>query len=127
MRFYTVHLRKSVPEEAVLVRDGFCWPALLFGPFWMAYRRMWRELLVLIVVYAGIGVFGAAVSSQLAGWLNLLVALLLGFEGNALARRALARRGYEETAVIAAAGRDEAELRLARAVTAMKNSEVTLP
>ncbi len=120
MRFYTVHLRKGKPEDAVLVKDGFCWPALLFGPFWMLYRRMWRELVALLAAYAGIGVVGAAASGQLAGWLDLLVALLLGFEGNALARRALARRGYEETAVIAAAGRDEAELRLARALTAME-------
>ncbi len=120
MRFYTVHLRKGAPEDAVLVKDGFCWPALLFGPFWMIYRRMWRELVILLAVYAGIGAVGAAISTQLAGWLDLLVALLLGFEGNALARRALARRGYEETAVIAATGRDEAELRLARALTAME-------
>ena len=46
MRMYevlerTVDPRKGAAGDFVLVKEGFCWPALLFGPLWALYHRMW--------------------------------------------------------------------------------------
>ncbi len=115
MRHFSVHM--AADGDAELVKDGFSWPALLFGPLWLAWRGMWRELAALIGLYVVIGMISGS-SPQLAMWLHVLVALLLGFEGNSLARAALERKGYEERGVISAQGRDEAGLRLAQAMVA---------
>ncbi len=39
MRFWTIHMRANAPP--VLVREGFSWTALLFGPLWLAWHRAW--------------------------------------------------------------------------------------
>lgn len=102
MRFWTAHLRdRAVP---ILVREGFSWPALLFGPFWLAWHRAWIAAAldlaasILIVVLTS----GAATAVLL-----LAQAVLLGLSGNDLRRWAAGLRGYQLTQVIAA--RDEAE------------------
>ncbi len=119
MRFYSLHMEKGAqdPARARLVKEGFSWPAFFFGPAWLAWQRMWRELAVLAGVLVLLSL-ARHFSPQAGGWLSLLIALLLGFEGNGLYARALARRGYAEKGLIAAHGRDEAELRLARALAA---------
>ncbi len=119
MRFYSVHLKPGAPvEKAVMVKEGFSWPAFFFGPLWLAYKRMWRELAVTIGLLALAGVIGQQVSRQAGGWLVLLVFLLLGFEGNGLYRRSLARRGHDEAGMVSGSGLDEAELRLAKELAA---------
>ena len=118
MRFYSLHVKKADgPARTLLVKDGFSWPAFIFGPMWLAWKRMWRELAVFIAFFALAALLRHA-APQFGGWLGLLASLLLGFEGNGLYGRALARRGYIETGVIAARELDEAELRLARELAA---------
>ena len=39
MRFWTAHIRAGAAP--VLVREGFSWGALLFGPLWLAVHRAW--------------------------------------------------------------------------------------
>ena len=39
MTFYTAHLKPDA--EPVLVREGFSWGALVFGPLWLAAHRAW--------------------------------------------------------------------------------------
>ena len=116
MRFYSVHLKGDLGRgDATLVREGFCWPALLLGPLWPAARGLWREAALFGAAWAGVGLLALG-APQAGGWAALLLWLLGGFEGHWLQRRALKRRGYEEVAIIAGHGRDEAELKLAGAM-----------
>ena len=115
MRFFSVHMKPGAAASgAILVKEGFSWPALVFGPLWLAFKRMWLELAVTVAALIVAGLVQTHVSQQAGAWLSFLVLLLLGFEGNGLYRRALKRRGYEECCVITGGGRDEAELRLAK-------------
>ena len=46
---YTVHLlpnAKAPLETAQFIKDGFSWPAFIFGPFWALYHRLWLLALV---------------------------------------------------------------------------------
>lgn len=116
MRVYTVHLRPGdAVESAVLVKEGFSWPALLFGPLWSLYRRLWlatvlwAAVLVLLSVASralpgAAGAFGAA-------WLAF--SILFACEANDLRRRALARRGWREMGVVGGQGQDSAARRFA--------------
>jgi membrane protein implicated in regulation of membrane protease activity len=116
MRLYTVHIRRTsrdADREAVLVREGFSWGAFLFTVLWVLWRGLW--LAAIMIVLAAL-VIGAVV--ELAGLdpvveavLSLAFALYIGFAGNDWRRRRLARRGYEEAAIIAAGDVTEAERR----------------
>ena len=108
MRIYTIHRRsRGVLEEPDIraVKEGFCWPALFFGPLWAAWRGDWAVAAGLLAVVA------AAVALGEFLWLSLplllLAAFSVGFEGNDLTRWRLGRRGFSAAAL--AAGRNAAD------------------
>jgi hypothetical protein len=102
MNVYTVHLKGSpedlaVLERAVFVREGFSWPALIFGPLWLLWNRLWLALAIWLVFEAGLvawGVFGSPASSVIIA-LELLMHLALAFEAAQVRRAALTRRRFQ--------------------------------
>ena len=112
MRIYTIHRRsRGVLEEPEIraVKEGFCWPALFFGPLWAAWRGDWTAAAALLAAFAAAALLPAPL------WLSLpllaLVALAAGFEGNELARWSLRRRGFAEAALAGGRNAGEAEAR----------------
>jgi Protein of unknown function (DUF2628) len=117
MAIFTVHIPAARAGEApsaekiVLLRDGFSLPAMLLGPFWLAWNRAWLPAigwttLLALIVFAGVKL-GA--SSETLSLVTTALALLLGFEGSRLVAWSLARRHYNESAVIIGETPDEAE------------------
>ncbi len=107
MKIWTTHEKPHAPP--LLVREGFSFGALLFGPVWLAACRAWIPagvtllLDVLILTLAGQGIGSLLIA---------VFALLLGFSGRDLVRWSLAQSGYAQTHVIASRNEDEARLRL---------------
>jgi len=97
MRFWTAHIRAGTPP--VMVREGFSWGALLFGPLWLAVHRAWIAAILDGAVTALIVVLAS-------GWLlvTLFAAqiLLLGLSGHDIRRWSLDHRGYLLAQVVAA-------------------------
>jgi hypothetical protein len=116
MRLYTVHIRRPSPDpdrDVILVCEGFSWGAFLFTALWALWRRMW--LAAFLIVLGGL-VLDSVV--ELAGLdpvseavLSLAYSLYIGFAGNDWRRRSLARRGFEEIAVVGASDIGDAERR----------------
>jgi hypothetical protein len=107
---FTLH---AMPEGATSpvrpIPHGFAWGAFLFGPFWLAARRLWVPAAVSLIWDAGL------VAAGIVGLLDpgavvialLLGAALVGLEGGEWRRRDLARRGGDISGLTVAA--DEAE------------------
>ena len=110
MLVYTVH-EPSEPaaslddraDELVFVREGFSTPAFLFGPFWLAFHRLWLPLvlyvagiLLLLLVFQILPGGNGAVGSVLT-----LASLAFGLEANAIRRWGLERRGYQTIGTVA--------------------------
>lgn len=89
----------------MLVREGFSWGALFFGPLWLAAHRSWIPA-VLSVVAAVLMIF--VTSGELAVVLLTALALLLGLSGHDLRRWSLAHRGFLLAQVVAAHSEAEA-------------------
>jgi hypothetical protein len=116
MRLYTVHIRRQSEKpdhEAILVRAGFSWGAFLFTVLWALWRRLWLAAFLILV-----GALLIDSAAQLANFdelsetvLFVAYALFIGFAGNDWRRRALARRGFDEVAVVGAPSLDDAERR----------------
>jgi hypothetical protein len=107
LKIYTVHLRawSAAPDrDAVLVREGFCWPAFVFTVFWALAHRMWFAAVLLLAATLGLAALadlfdpGAGIVEAV----GLALSLWVGFEANDWRRAALRRRGYVESGVVVA-------------------------
>jgi Protein of unknown function (DUF2628) len=102
VRFWTAHIRAGATP--VLVKEGFSWGALFFGPLWLALHRAWIAAvlsvaaIVLIIVFTDNGITAALLTTLI---------LLLGLSGQDLRRWSLDHRGYLLAQVLMA--RDELE------------------
>ena len=119
MRIYAVYEEAGSPshdadEDVVLVKEGFCWPALFFSLIWVLYHRLWLIAITLVVLLAGIGAalfyFHGGENYVALGLIAL--ALVLGVEGNNLRQYFLVSGGYSFSGVVAGRDVPEAELRL---------------
>ncbi len=116
MRIYTVHTRpwSAAPDDdAVLVKEGFAWPAFFFPILWAPWHRLWLVLLIMVAVVLAIA--GLTEFVRPDPWtqtaLQLGLQAVVGFFGNDWRRHSLARRGFVETAVVAGRNRLAAEHR----------------
>ena len=107
MRLYTAHLRDN--RAPVLVREGFAWGALFFGPIWFAIHRAWIAAVIALALAVLIVVLAPGAAKPV---LILALAVLQGMFGNDLCRAALARRRFVLAHVVAARDRDAALARL---------------
>lgn len=95
------------------VKEGFCWPAFVLGPLWLALYRLWKPL---ALVATGVGLaevllWALGADGQAMAIPVLVTHMLIGFEASDIRRWQLELNGYQETSVIGAASLDECELR----------------
>jgi len=93
-------------EEPVVVKEGFSWNALFFGPLWFAWHRMWAEAAIAGALWA-LTFFLPPLPASLT---QLALFWLIGLEGNGLRRAALLRKGCYEKTVVPAHDEEEALL-----------------
>ena len=102
MKFYTAHIRSGAAP--VLVREGFSWGALFFGPLWLAAHRVWIPAVVSLAAFVMIFVL---TDGRMAAALLIALVVLIGLSGHDLRRWSLDHRGYVLSQVVSA--RDELE------------------
>ena len=66
MRAYTIHARPA--GEAVLVREGFSWGALLLPTLWFLWNRMWLVAFAHLLLAVALGLL---LPSGVGGWVAL--------------------------------------------------------
>jgi hypothetical protein len=119
MSVYTVHAPTALgadlraTDRIVFVRDGFHFWAMVFGPLWLIWNRLWLATIGLVIFgialdvgLARLGVGGAAI-----GLVNLVVALLVGFEAASLQRWSLSWRNWRQLDIVVADDIEAAERR----------------
>jgi hypothetical protein len=119
MPVYTVHA--PVTTDAGLratdrfgfIRDGFHVWAVVFGPLWLIWHRLWLALfgwiIVTLAVDVGLARFGAGGTAIVLA--NGLIALLMGFEAPSLERWTLSRRNWRQLDIVVADDEEAAERR----------------
>jgi uncharacterized protein DUF2628 len=110
VKLWTAHEKPHA--SPVLVREGFSFGALLFGPLWLAAEGAWLPAAAAMVLAVLILLL---TPSPASGILFLGLALLQGFSGRDLVRWSVARRGYLESNVVVGRNADEALTRLLEA------------
>jgi hypothetical protein len=107
VRFYTAHIRSGAAP--VLVREGFSWGALCFGPLWLAAHRVWVPAVLSLAAFVLIVVL---TDGGLAAALLIAMVVLIGLSGHDLRRWSLDHRGYVLSQVVTARDELDAMVRL---------------
>ena len=116
MRVYTVHLRREgldPDRDVMLVKEGFCWPALLVSVLWALWCRLWWVALAILAAELALSGMVALLGLDPVSEAVVTVgfAVIVGFVANDLKRWTLRRQGFVEVAVVTAESRDAAERR----------------
>jgi hypothetical protein len=115
MSVYTVQAPPDLlgaPElsRAVVLREGFSWPAFFFGTFWLIWKGLWLTAAIWIAIYAGLAwLVGSRFSLFAAILVAFLLQLLLGLEANTLLRQKFTRQRYRLVDVVVADAPEVAE------------------
>jgi hypothetical protein len=118
MPVYTVHAPSDVTlrdeaDKFVFVRDGFHFWAVVLGPLWLLWKRLWLVLLGYIVVTAAIAValrlLGATAGVRVIVF--VLIALLMGLEAASLRRWSYSRGKWRQIDFVVADDEEAAERR----------------
>ncbi len=119
MPVYTVHapvmndLGIRATDKFAFVRDGFhIWAALL-GPVWLAWHRLWLALIGWIVVMVAVdfGMAALGAGGNAIFLVDVMLALLMGFEAASLRRWTLSRRNWRQFDIVVADDEESAERR----------------
>jgi len=115
MTFYTAHYRNRTGEpDLVLIKEGFSWPAFVFGILWALWNRLWIVAVVFLAAELALG-FGLkliGMGPEVQALASVGLALVIGFVANDLRSWSLGRwDGFEAEGVVAADGLQEAERR----------------
>jgi hypothetical protein len=119
MPVYTVHAPVTAgdgvaaTDRFAFVRDGFYFWAALLAPIWLARHRLWLALIgwMVVVVALDVGMAALGVGGAAIFWVNLLIALLTGFEAASLWRWTLSRRNWRQLDIVVADNEEAAERR----------------
>ncbi|MSO64674.1 MAG: DUF2628 domain-containing protein [Alphaproteobacteria bacterium] len=111
MRVYSVHQSPDplADEQIVLVKEGFCWPALLLPLIWPLVRGLWPVALGVVLVNVVLVVL--ALPELITTAIGIAALVLYAAEANDLRRWMLRWRGWREVGVVTGRQRDEAERR----------------
>ncbi len=119
MPVYTVHaptansLDIEATDRFAFVRDGFHFWAAVLGVVWLAWHRLWLALTGWIVLMAALdfGMVKLGVGGGTILLVDILLALLLGYEAASLERWTLSRRNWRQLDIVVADDEEAAERR----------------
>ena len=120
MIIYTVH-EPGHPAQGIearadtieFVKEGFTIWGFLFGPLWLLYNRAWLAFILTLILMAGVAavLVQLELKDQAPAIVDILVSLIIGFEGNNILRWSLQRKGYALLGSVAGRNRLECERR----------------
>ena len=103
----------AAADRVVFLREKFRWLALIFGPLWLLWNRLWLAFVVwlIAILMLAIVAYVFGLDEKAAAPLMWLPTLIVAFEGTELLRRKLLRRRFRESGVMVAQDFEDAERR----------------
>lgn len=116
MALYSVFLPRDRSPEAVergivLVRDGFSFSAMIFGPLWFLRHREWLGLIGWLLIAVLIGAGRTFAGPVVTGGLELIFVIATGIVAADVRRLSLWLFGHEELGAIEGDSIEAAERR----------------
>jgi hypothetical protein len=111
-------------DRFAFVRDGFHFWAALLGPIWLFWHGLWLALIgwIAVMVAVGFGMSALGVGGNAIFLVDLMLALLMGFEAASLRRWTLSRHNWRQLDIVVAENWEFAERRFFDRWTAKQRS-----
>ncbi len=107
---YTALANQENLQDAVIIKDGFNFIALLFGAIWLIYNEIWLAAILVALVDC---VLVYCVQSTMTLWISwLCVSLYVGLKANEWLGKKLQKNNYEWLGIVVAPSVEQARLRL---------------
>jgi hypothetical protein len=100
-------------DRFAFVRDGFhVWAAIL-GAVWLAWHRLWLALIgwIVVMLVVGFGMSALGAGGTAIFLVDVMLALLMGFEAASLRRWTLSRRNWRQLDIVVGDNQEQAERR----------------
>jgi hypothetical protein len=135
MPVYTVHAPTAngtglgAADKFVFVRDGFHFWAMIFGPLWLIWNRLWLATIGWIIAVIALDVVLVQLGSGRMGIFaaNVLAAILMGLEAASLQRWTLSRSRWRQLDTVVGDDEETAERRFFDRWTAARRSSTFDP
>lgn len=119
MPVYTVHAPVAydadlaATDKFVFVRDGFHFWAAVASFVWLIWNRLWLALIgwVVLTLALAFGMDAVGAGRGAILFVDLLIAILMGFEAATLQRWTLSRRKWRQLDIVVADDTESAERR----------------
>ena len=118
MPVYTIHAPSTdnadrSADKIAFVRDGFHVWAMLFGPLWLLWHRLWLALIgwIIFVGALDLALLKLGLGRPTLFLVTLVVQLLMGLEAATLRRWTLSRRNWRQLDIMVADDEEAAERR----------------
>ena len=135
MPVYTVHAPTAngtdlgATDKFVFVRDGFHFWAMIFGPLWLIWNRLWLATIGWIIAVISLDIVLAELGVGRMGIFgaNVLAAILMGLEAASLQRWTLSRSRWRQLDTVVGDDEETAERRFFDRWTAGRRSSTFDP
>jgi len=130
MKTFTVHSHPD--QDPIAIKEGFSWPALVFGVFWLVFKGLWRWLAIYISAIAVLSVASAMTTAPdtliaanlVANLVVIAMWFVAGTRGNQWYRQKMEAHGFTEMARVSARSKKDAlARRLSENAEASANQE----
>jgi hypothetical protein len=119
MPVFTVHAPvmsdagNQATDRFAFVRDGFHFWAALLGAVWLAWHRLWLALIgwIVVMLIVGFGMSALGAGGTAIFLVDVMLALLMGFEAASLRRWTLSRRNWRQLDIVVGDNPEQAERR----------------
>ena len=100
-------------SRAVVMKDGFSFPAFIFTVFWLLSKKIWLGFMVFAAFYAALLLLQAKLGLSAPALVvsQFALGIFLGLEGHHLWGQKLMAKGWRLADVVEARNQDEAERR----------------
>ena len=115
MRIFTVHENPNplAKESLVLIKDGFCWPALFFSFLWPLFEGLWFTTFISLgILTCGIVLIeNFFISNNVIFLFLCFFNFIYAFVANDIRRMLIIRRGWQSVAIVQGKNFQKAEER----------------
>jgi hypothetical protein len=115
-RIFSVYGKKDHPDDIVVLKDGFCLEAYLFGALWALYKRLWILGITSGLMLIGSSMVDGLYFELLSNFVEQLILLMYGFFAYDILEYKLNQTGYQLKDIVLAYSSEEAELMYLRRV-----------
>jgi hypothetical protein len=110
MKTFSVYSKKDQPSDIVILKDGFCLEACMFGALWALYKKLWILGILSGLILIASSIINDLYSGLINDFIERLILFAYGFFAYDILDYKLNKTGYKLQDIVIANSLQEAEL-----------------